>query len=61
MDFEFIELKLISGNEVHFKKKYRISSVEDKDNFYYFVENKIGWKKSSKKGKKSFCGDNWWP
>ena len=59
MDFEFLELKLISGNEVHFKKKYRLSNNDDRDNFFYFIENKVGWKKKKMKGK-SFDGDNWW-
>jgi hypothetical protein len=70
MDFEFLELKLISGNEVHFKKKFRLSSSLDRDSFFYVVENKVGWQascSSKKKGKKKvklekgeFVGDNWW-
>ena len=56
--FEFVELKLSVGDDVCFKKRYRISNFKDEQAFFDIIENKVGWKCNRKKpvGK----GDNWW-
>ena len=55
MVYEFIEVRLVEGDEVYFKKRYRIKNDNDKTAFFELLEDKVGW---SVKGFER--DDNWW-